>query len=232
MDPEEIKVGETYNVRMNLQRIDEDGDFWFRVFGGDNAVRFLKPTQVERAVYPLSDMANGTKNAETSTETPEKEALFATLKKLESLPPNFPHPETPPKYDPCRPFKAGDIVEPCQVKGRWLSEGWKNRKGIRYKVTSDEDDDCVMWVQDPDSLYPKCVAAVFFQLVTPVEELKPYFISEGAGIIEIWNGKGEVEKTWYYDAVKAGVEALAAAEAECAMLNGERNTRNDRTRIH
>ena len=44
-----------------------------------------------------------------------------------------------PKYDPCRPFREGDIVTPCQVKGRWCSSAWKGRAGMHFIVTKDED---------------------------------------------------------------------------------------------
>ena len=86
--------------------------------------------------------------------------------------------ETETKYDPCRKFRKGDIVVPCEVKGRWFGTGWKNRKGIHFTVTSDEDEEGVMWVEDPKSLHPKDVEAVFFQLVTPVEELEQHNIKK------------------------------------------------------
>lgn len=51
---------------------------------------------------------------------------------------------------------------------------------------------------------------------------EPYFISEGAGIIEIWHAHSlEVVKTWFYNGVKAGAKALAEAEVECERLNEE-----------
>lgn len=54
------------------------------------------------------------------------------------------------------------------------------------------------------------------------QEMELYFISEGAGIIEIWHKKRrEVVKSWFYNHVKAGVEALVEAEAELARLNAE-----------
>ena len=50
----------------------------------------------------------------------------------------------------------------------------------------------------------------------------PYFISEGAGIIEIWHHqKLEVVKIWVYNTVQEGIEALAEAEVECDRLNAE-----------
>ena len=129
---------------------------------------------------------------------------------------------TKPKYDPCRKLRKGDIVEPCQVKGRWHSVTWEGRSGIHFTVTEDEDEDGIVSIKDPDCKLPYLAAAVFFNLVTPVEELEPFFISEGAGIIELYKGTtDEVVKAWFYDDVKAGVEALAEAEAECARLNEE-----------
>lgn len=126
----------------------------------------------------------------------------------------------PPKHDPCRPFREGDIVEPCAVNGRWCSHVWEDRSGIHYEVAKDEDPlTAHMEVKDPDSPYSFLAHAAFFKLVAPVEE--PYCISAGAGIIEIWKRKSEVVKTWYYDEVKAGLKAKAAAKAECDRLNAE-----------
>ena len=124
--------------------------------------------------------------------------------------------EPAPKYDPCRKFREGDIVEPCSVKGRWLSEAWKNRKGIHYEVTSDEDDDCVMWVQDADSLHPKDVEAVFFQLVTPIEELEPYSVVDAH---THWDVADKNMKTVATYSKGYHPHAKEAAEAECARLN-------------
>ena len=51
---------------------------------------------------------------------------------------------------------------------------------------------------------------------------EPYFISEGAGIIEIWHAQRlEVVKIWVYNTVQEGIEALADAEAERDRLNAE-----------
>lgn len=217
MNPEEIKVGDFVNLKLLVTgiispvvSIHKDYTLTLELPSGSKYV--LRECDFE-ALSP----ANGSKNAETSTETPEKEALFAPLKKLESLPPNFPHPETAPKYDPCRKFREGDIVEPCQVKGRWLSEGWKNRKGIHYKVTSDEDDDCVMWVLDPDSHHRKYVVSAFFQLVTPVEDLEPYFIEKSGNGYRLMKRNGKLLANYW----ETHPHAKAAAVAESDRLNAE-----------
>lgn len=134
-----------------------------------------------------------------------------------------------PKYDPNRKFRKGDIVKPCQVKGRWQSITWKGCSGIHFTVTEDEDEDGIVSIKDPDCKLPSITSAVFLELVTPVEELEPYTISEGAGIIEVYNEKREAVKAWFYDDVKAGVKALAEAEAERDRLSDEwrKEQRND-----
>ena len=163
----------------------------------NNKFRFESPTGIHyilglgdmEAVSPLSAPANGIKNAEPA-----------------------------PKYDPCRKFREGDIVEPCQVKGRWFGTAWKDRSGIRFTVTKDEDEEGVMWVQDPDSLHPKDVEAVFFQLVTPVEELEPYSVTADVGKHYVCDKRGMAISLYYNN---SHPNAKAAAEAECARLNAE-----------
>ena len=161
-------------------------------------------------------------------EAPSGKKLIVWLEDFEALSPanGKKNAEPAPKYDPNSKFRAGDIVEPCQVKGRWLSEAWKDRAGIHYKVALDEDDDCVMWVLDPDSHHRKCVAAVFFQLVTPAEELEPYIKLENvsSNSIEVRDKRtNKVEATFYFgkDHAYTFVQAATLAEAERDRLNAE-----------
>lgn len=121
------------------------------------------------------------------------------------------------KYDPTRLFKKGDKARVVELFGR---RDATFALGELVTVTENECGVTFISVKDKNGC-DGLIAWNFLELVTPVEELEPYFISEGAGIIEIWNKAREVVKTWYYDAVKAGVVALAAAEAECARLNEE-----------
>lgn len=125
------------------------------------------------------------------------------------------------KFDPSRPFRKGDIVEPCSVKGRWFSPVWEDRSGIRYEVTTDEDPlTACLYLKDPDSPEPFLVHAAFFRLVTPVEE--PYYIEEELGAVTVRSKEDPTfHKCWHYGAVTSGVIALAAATAECARLNAE-----------
>lgn len=124
-----------------------------------------------------------------------------------------------PKYDPCRKFRKGDIVEPCQVKGRWMSVTWAERSGIHYTVTEDEDKDGIITiVKDPDCNLPSIASAVFFKLVPPVEELDPYGVSENIhGWIVFKDTPGNVVANFN----NTHPNAKAAAEAECARLNAE-----------
>jgi hypothetical protein len=127
-----------------------------------------------------------------------------------------------PKYDPCRPFRKGDIVEPCQVKGRWLSEAWKDRAGIRFIVTMSEDADGRMLVKDPDSIIDRYADAVYFQLVTPVEELEPYYVKDDGTHYVVGKRPEEPEIVYLAEYSKdRHPHAKEAAQAECDRLNAE-----------
>ena len=156
MNIEDIKVGETYNVRVRVGRIDtnrfvcqplnQDGtpsDFCHNYFNFAEAEAFS----------PLST-ENGIKNTETA-----------------------------PKYDPKRLFRKGDIVE-VDTHGRDIADSMKKAGlvlGKRYAVTADEgttghDIGYVSFIGD-DGIEHN---SMFFwlKLVTPVEELEPYSVSE------------------------------------------------------
>lgn len=182
MNIEDIKVGETYNVRMKVTYKEKD------------QVCVKNPMV---SVYGCDYMVVSHKYIHPTTEQP--------------------------KYDPCRKFREGDIVEPCQVKGRWFGTAWKNRSGIRFTVTKDEDEEGVMWVQDPDSLHPKDVEAVFFQLVTPVEELEPYIVYENLSVCGVMHRDEKDGKfiAVYFISHYGKTIARERAEAECARLNEE-----------
>lgn len=120
------------------------------------------------------------------------------------------------KYDPNRKLKKGDIVEPCQVKGRWHSVTWEGRSGIHFIVTEDEDEDGIISIKDPDCKLPYIAAAVFFNLVTPVEELEPYYVVKGDVSYKLKKGERLLANYW-----PQHPHAKAAAEAERDRLNAE-----------
>ena len=96
-----------------------------------------------------------------------------------------------------------------------------------------------MWVKDPDSLHSKDVEAVFFQLVTPVEEMILYKVNHvkelelfevchyemGDDTIEKEGELYKIVRTIYWYGNKKGdrteEEARAEAEAERDRLNEE-----------
>ena len=64
MNIEDIKVGETYNVRMKFANIDEDGNYCFNMETKQYVYRLFNKTDVETCVFPMPDPANGTKNTD------------------------------------------------------------------------------------------------------------------------------------------------------------------------
>ena len=123
-----------------------------------------------------------------------------------------------PKYDPNRKFRKGDIVKPCQVKGRWQSITWKGRSGIHFTVTEDEDEDGIVSIKDPDCKLPSITSAVFLELVTPVEELEPYIVVDAH---THWDVADKNMKTVAMYSKGNHPHAKEAAEAERDRLNAE-----------
>lgn len=89
-----------------------------------------------------------------------------------------------PKYDPCRKFKNGDVAKPRIVDGR---KGFHFNDGDILKVYKDEDQFNRVSVQNQDGVCI-CTNACYLELVTPVEELKPY------SVVELSNGDYAVYK--------------------------------------
>lgn len=115
-------------------------------------------------------------------------------------------------YDPCRPFRKGDIVEPCSVNGRWSSHVWEARSSIHYEVAEAEDPlTAHMELKDPDSSYTFLVHAAFFKLIMPVEELEPYRV--GTGI--------DSQLLYCNSELFAEFEKEEEAKRVCDLLNSE-----------
>lgn len=154
-------------------------------------------------------------------------------------------PITPaPKYDPCRKYRKGDIVEPSEINGRLPQE---LRGCYRYEVITGEGEmtNPLYVAVKPllkvnyKHLSELHVNAAFLKLVTPVEELGPYKVNhdkelELFEVVHYEMGddtiaeEGKLNKIvrtiyWYgksqWDRTEA--EAKAAAEAECSRLNEE-----------
>lgn len=133
--------------------------------------------------------------------------------------------ENAPKYDPCRKFREGDIVRLVEWNGRKLWDDIKhlhriyNEKGT-FTVHDDEQGNDVVIVPDAYTENVYCACPACLELVTPVEELEPYYIEEELGTIAILSKKDPIfHKCWHYGGVKSGAIALEAAQAECNRLN-------------
>ncbi len=133
-----------------------------------------------------------------------------------------------PKYEPCRLFKKGDKVRVVERNGRKF---WNAAPETIYTVVADE-----YLHDDPNVLLRGCVGLndgkpatlsawniPFFhiELVTPVEELEPYFVMELKGGYGVYNTRfqPETEACHYWNEMHP--HAKEAAEAECARLNAE-----------
>lgn len=140
--------------------------------------------------------------------------------------------ENKPKYDPCRKFKMGDIVEYVEVNGRDYKDA--PPLGKQCRVFKDETDGFVVVNRlDFNVVYRYEVPFYHLKLVTPVEELEPYYVSTNidCSTCTIFKKVGEkklVYSSYHFvhgngckNAIMGITEAKAAAEAECARLNAE-----------
>ena len=121
---------------------------------------------------------------------------------------------SPPKYDPTRPFKKGDIVQRRTVDGRTDPDV---TEAINLTVKTDENKYGNVRVQEPNgrSIVTK---SVFLELVTPGEEMRPYMVETDFVDDEpCWNIYKDGDLIVGYTSCHPN--AKGAAEAECARLN-------------
>lgn len=155
-------------------------------------------------------------------ETPTGDHLPFRERDLECVSP------AAPKYDPCRPFKKGDIVEPVACNGR-APLCLRKYIGTKQVVECDEDNNGVVGiVGDVEAVF-----AAFLKLITPIEELEPYYVSTNidCSTCTIFKRVGEkkfVHSAYYFvhgkgcsNAILGIIEAQDAAETECKRLNAE-----------
>lgn len=195
MNTDDIKISETYNLRVEVLGKNED---------------FIHT----RPIAP-----NGEYRSTGFLEILHKYApSFAPI----SSEPGTSVP--PPKHDPCRLFKKGDVVEPKQVKGRVYSKDSKHLISKKCIVFRDEEEPGYVVISYAGKNYS--INAAYLELVTPVEELEPYTVDECGFAPTLYVRKnGKVYMTIPYkegsSLFQTREEALAAAEAECARLNEE-----------
>lgn len=143
----------------------------------------------------------------------------------ESLDNIYPLP-TPPKYDPNRMFRKGDVVKFKELNGR----KFKGHSDLTFTLDQDERDNMCFWtdINEHGDIVSRWTYFGFLELVTPVEELEPFRVSYTngeCGMFEVMRGEqcvsiypyGSIKSRYY----KKAEQAKAAAEAECARLNAE-----------
>lgn len=137
--------------------------------------------------------------------------------------------ETAPKYDPTRKFRRGDVVRVVERHGRYQpnipwDELWKG-----LCTVAEDEDFCnnLVKVRSEDGR-EKLSHWWYLELVTPVEELEPYYVEQqgektGGLCFTVRKRNGYAESTFYFGACRSRDEqqAKAAAEAERARLNEE-----------
>lgn len=125
--------------------------------------------------------------------------------------------ETAPKYDPCRKFRKGDRVRVAENKGRCLKP-YSLKIGDVLTVSMDEpnDDTCVIGCKWHDRDF--YLDPAYLELVTPVEEMEPYFVEHYKHSNAYKIRKGGQEFAIFWD---IHPHAKEAAEAERDRLNAE-----------
>ena len=197
MNLEDIKVGDVYNVRVRVVDVDDDTGEITTETANENGYalgfEWCYYAPGEALAFSPITAENGIKNTEPV-----------------------------PKYDTCRRFKKGDIVEPVERWGRKL-----RIKAGQYRIEKDEEDNRVIITHCETGFSYAAIDAVYLKLVTMVEELEPYSVEEPAAYVCFRIKKGG--KTLYSipygekekDVFQTRNEAKEAAEAECKRLNAE-----------
>lgn len=134
-------------------------------------------------------------------------------------------PAEKPKYDPCRLFKNGDEVCLREHNGRnpydFLNKCTIERYGLSlFRVLNDElesgdvDIKCEFGGEQVMRIHCSHI-----ELVTPVEELEPYFVAYDDKFYHVHKKGEDAALAVYYETKHP--HAKEAAEAECARLNAK-----------
>lgn len=192
---EDIKVGEMYNVLMQVSDYADGIIFCSTVIGIDpkDGVQCGEEYEIchdEISAFSPISPSNDIKNTQTA-----------------------------PKYDPCRKFRKGDIVRHVPHNGREcpampLDEYYRVKT---LTVVEDEDANHNVFVETQDGRN-KYIRFCFLELVTPVEEIEPYSVSEATVQYLV---KEDNKKVVAQFCKLHHPNAKAAAEAERDRLNAE-----------
>lgn len=195
MNIEDIKVGKWYNVPFRVVEI-KSGDIHMKN-GGIKAVcqpsELAEITSVERTERLWNGMCD---------------VLFGENGTKNT--------ETAPKYDPNRKFRKGDRVRIVEYKGRNGTS--THHTGDVVTVDKDEEDCEWVFLKADDEHKLDVIDPAYLELVTPVEELEPYSVSENIhGWVVFKDNPGTVVAN--YNNIHP--HAKEAAEAERDRMNAE-----------
>lgn len=198
MNPNDLKQGQSYIIHAEYDGKDCDGDY---VFIAEPTARrlFLHTAAVQACVF------------------------------LPSEPPTLVGSQ--PKYDPRRRFRKGDRVRVITWNGRSPFDtihGLKINPGEVHIVLDDEYERNEVYIgMSAADEEQSVIHACNLELVTPIEELEPYEVTESTDYFAVENrSKGDEAATFWKEWHPNPKEA---AEAECARLNAEhrKNLNND-----
>ena len=192
---EDIKVGETYNVRAKVCTINENNTCWVRI---------------EDAVY-------GTQYHDVAIEPKNLYQFLTYISKPIEIFKMTEIPETYPKYDPCRLLRKGDKVQVKKRDGRCNGKDGEYLREAFCTVAEDETQNELVRVLHNATEYR--LDPAYLELVTPVEELEPYEVTESSDYYGVDKDDLEVEAAIFWK--KSHPNAKAAAEAERDRLNAE-----------
>lgn len=126
----------------------------------------------------------------------------------------------PPKHDPCRLFRTGDVARVVERDGR---KDAIHAVGELVTVVENDFGGTFISVKNKDGRAGS-IAWCFIELVTPVEELEPYSVKDSSDRYMVIDEKGAVIVMFY----KARhPHAKEAAEAERKRLNAEYRKEQD-----
>ena len=211
----DIKVGETYYVRVKVTEIIDDKIITRTVSDKGSSLIESHTIFFDDEVLAFSPVLN-----------PAPIAFFKSTV----------IPEAYPKYDPRRKFRKGDKVRPVERYGRMPDDGAP--VNVICEVVENELTNGTVAIRACGNAGSALfrVTALYLELVTPVAELERYVLihKEIEKYYDVcWKdddepdgrtGRTRVRNTyWYHNPPKTYTqqEAKAAAEAECARLNAE-----------
>lgn len=133
-------------------------------------------------------------------------------------------PPPAPKYDPCRKLKVGDVVRVLKINGNLPKCQWAGnipKEGVTGIVRKLRKDDHFVWI-DCKEIFGYCIEPAYLELVTPVEELEPYYVKETASVYEVFNRNENNSSVAIFFKSQYSIEkAKERAEAERDRLNAE-----------